>query len=94
MPDPADILLERLRRALTPEFEVERELGAGGMGVVFLGRDTALDMPVAIKVLRPELATAVAAERFPVKVSCSRGSTIPTSWMCITLDSAAGCSTS
>jgi serine/threonine protein kinase len=64
MPDPADILLERLRRALTPEFEVERELGAGGMGVVFLGRDTALDMPVAIKVLRPELATAVAAERF------------------------------
>jgi predicted Ser/Thr protein kinase len=64
MPDPSDILLERLRRALTPEFEVERELGAGGMGVVFLGRDTALDMPVAIKVLRPEVATAVAAERF------------------------------
>jgi serine/threonine protein kinase len=64
MPDPTEILLERLQRALTPEFEVERELGAGGMGVVFLGRDTALDMPVAIKVLRPEVATAIAAERF------------------------------
>ncbi|HSR14243.1 MAG TPA: serine/threonine-protein kinase, partial [Gemmatimonadales bacterium] len=34
------------------------------MGVVFLGRDVALDRPVAIKVLRPEAATAVAAERF------------------------------
>jgi tetratricopeptide (TPR) repeat protein len=34
------------------------------MGVVFRGRDPALDRPVAIKVLRPEAATAVAAERF------------------------------
>jgi len=57
-------VLERLRAALAPEYDVEREIASGGMGMVFLGRDTALECPVAIKVLRPELATAHAAERF------------------------------
>jgi tRNA A-37 threonylcarbamoyl transferase component Bud32 len=57
-------LIERLRAALGAEYDVERELAAGGMGVVFLGRERALDRAVAIKILRPELATAVAAERF------------------------------
>lgn len=64
LPDPDDPLLDRLREALRGEYDVERRLGAGGMGYVYLGRDPALDMPVAIKVLRPELATARAAERF------------------------------
>jgi tetratricopeptide (TPR) repeat protein len=63
-PDPDDPLLDRLRDALRGEYDVERRLGAGGMGYVYRGRDPALDMPVAIKVLRPELATARAAERF------------------------------
>jgi len=57
-------LLERLRAALAPDYEVTRELASGGMGMVFLGRDPALDRPVAIKIIRPELATAAAAERF------------------------------
>lgn len=57
-------LLERVRAALADEYDVERELAGGGMGVVFLGRDRSLDCPVAIKVLRIDLATAVAAERF------------------------------
>src|SRR3989454_507832 len=57
-------VLERLRAALAPEYDVEREIASGGMGMVFLGRDMALECPVAIKVLRPELATAHAAERF------------------------------
>ena len=57
-------LLERVRRALAPGLTVEGNLGGGAMGVVFRGRDPALDRPVAIKVLRPEAATAVAAERF------------------------------
>lgn len=59
-----DPLLERLRRALAPEFEIDSRLGSGGMGLVYLGREMALDRPVAVKVLRPEMATAVARERF------------------------------
>src|SRR2546425_8256400 len=57
-------VLERLRAALAPEYDVEREIASGGMGMVFLGRDMALECAVAIKVVRPELATPHAAERF------------------------------
>ncbi|MGQ0714751.1 MAG: protein kinase domain-containing protein [Gemmatimonadaceae bacterium] len=49
-------LLETLRAALAPDYEVERRLGAGGMGSVFLARDTRLDRQVAVKVVSPELA--------------------------------------
>ena len=59
-----DPLFERLRRALSPEYRLERELGKGGMGRVFLATDLTLNRPVAVKVLRPELATAPAAEAF------------------------------
>jgi len=57
-------LLQRLRIALRDKYDIERELGAGGMGTVFLARDRTLERRVAIKILRPELATAEAAERF------------------------------
>ena len=57
-------LLERLRAALAPDYEIDRELASGGMGVVFLGRDVALDRRVAIKIIRPDRATAVATARF------------------------------
>ncbi|MGH7518601.1 MAG: protein kinase domain-containing protein [Gemmatimonadales bacterium] len=56
--------LDRLRAALGARYAVERELGAGGMGVVVLARDVRLDRLVAIKVIRPELATESATQRF------------------------------
>jgi serine/threonine-protein kinase len=43
---------------------VEREIGAGGMATVFLAWDVKHRRPVAVKVLRPELAQALGAERF------------------------------
>jgi tetratricopeptide (TPR) repeat protein len=58
-------LFERLRDDLRPEgYEIEREIASGGMGTVFLAREVALDRPVAIKIIRPEMATAKAVERF------------------------------
>lgn len=57
-------ILERLRRALAAQFRVDEEVAVGGMGMVFRGHDLTLDRPVAIKVLRPELATAIGVERF------------------------------
>jgi eukaryotic-like serine/threonine-protein kinase len=52
----ASELLSRLQAALGSHYRLERELGHGGMGVVFLARDTTLDRPVAVKVVHPDLA--------------------------------------
>lgn len=57
-------LLDRLRASLGDHYEVEREIGRGGMATVFLARDRRLDRQVAIKVLDPELGVALGAERF------------------------------
>ena len=57
-------LLDRLTRALAARYRIEREAGHGGMAVVFLARDLRHDRPVAIKVMRPELAGALGPARF------------------------------
>jgi Tol biopolymer transport system component/tRNA A-37 threonylcarbamoyl transferase component Bud32 len=56
--------LERLAAALSDRYRIERELGAGGMATVYLAHDLKHDRKVAIKVLRPELAAVIGAERF------------------------------
>lgn len=50
--------------SLSARYRFERELGRGGMATVYLARDLQYDRPVAIKVLRPEFASAADAERF------------------------------
>ncbi|WKW11390.1 protein kinase [Pseudogemmatithrix spongiicola] len=55
---------DRLTTALEDRYRIERELGAGGMATVFLAADLKHDRKVAIKVLKPELAAVLGAERF------------------------------
>src|SRR2546422_2053179 len=55
---------ERVRASLAGRYTIERELGRGGMALVYLARDLKHDRPVALKVLRPEVAAALGAERF------------------------------
>ena len=58
----------RLTTALADRYRLERELGAGGMATVYLARDLRHDRDVAIKVLKPELAAVVGAERFLAEI--------------------------
>ncbi|MFQ5550544.1 MAG: protein kinase [Gemmatimonadales bacterium] len=56
--------LERLRAALADRYEVQQKLGQGGMAIVYLANDLKHERPVALKVLRPDLAAALGPERF------------------------------
>ena len=53
-----------LRDALADRYALERELGRGGMAIVYLAQDLRHDRPVALKVLLPELAATLGPERF------------------------------
>ena len=59
-----DDLQSRLAAALAGRYTVEREIGRGGMSIVFLAFDPTLGRQVAIKVLRPELAASLGPDRF------------------------------
>src|SRR5881398_3203965 len=60
MPDT----FQRVADALAGRYRIERELGAGGMATVYLAFDLKHHRKVAVKVLRPELAAALGADRF------------------------------
>jgi hypothetical protein len=59
---------DRLRAALADRYRIERELGRGGMATVYLAEDLKHDRKVALKVLKPELAAVLGAERFVVEI--------------------------
>jgi len=68
---------ERLERGLQGRYEIERELGQGGMALVFLARDLRHDRKVALKVLRPEISAEIGAERFLREIKMAAGLTHP-----------------
>ncbi len=64
MPDP----IARLNASLEGHYALERALGQGGMATVYLARDLKHERRVAVKVLKPELAAAMGAERFLAEI--------------------------
>jgi len=63
----ADVL-QRLSSALADRYRLEHELGEGGMATVYLAEDLKHDRRVAVKVLRPELAAVIGADRFLAEI--------------------------
>ncbi len=61
-------LLSRLQVALADRYRIEGEIGAGGMATVYLAQDLRHDRKVALKLLRPELAAVIGAERFLAEI--------------------------
>ena len=56
--------VERVARALEDRYRVERQIGVGGMAIVYLAQDLRYDRSVAVKVLKPDIASAVGTDRF------------------------------
>ena len=65
--------LERLQSSVGAAYEIERELGRGGMATVYLARDLRHGRPVALKLLRPDLAVALGSERFQREIHLAAG---------------------
>jgi len=58
----------QLGAALSGRYEIEREIGAGGMATVYLARDVKHHRKVALKVLKPELGAVLGVERFLAEI--------------------------
>jgi serine/threonine-protein kinase len=61
-------MIERLNAALVDRYQVLEQIGEGGMATVFLADDLKHERKVALKVLKPELAAVVGAERFLAEI--------------------------
>ena len=61
-------VLTALGNSLSGKYEIEREIGRGGMATVYLARDRRHDRPVALKVFDPELGALLGAERFLAEI--------------------------
>ena len=70
---------ERLRAALAGRYAIERKLGQGGMATVYLAHDLRHEREVAVKVMRPELASTMGADRFLREIQLVASLSIPTS---------------
>jgi serine/threonine-protein kinase len=68
MDEPVTPPLEQLAAALAGRYVIERQIGEGGMAVVYLAHDVRHDRRVALKVLRPELGAVLGAERFLAEI--------------------------
>ncbi len=68
-----DTLRNQLQADLGPGFDIQRELGGGGMSRVFLADDRTLDRRIVVKVLAPELAAGVNVERFRREILLAAG---------------------
>lgn len=64
-------LQDRVQRSLGSSYAIERELGGGGMSVVYLARDLRHVRGVVVKVLSPGLSHAVGAERFKREIEAA-----------------------
>src|ERR1044071_9538931 len=64
--------LDRLRAALAPRSTLEHEQGRGGMATVYRARDSQMNRTVAVKVMRPDVVSALTAERFlrEIDIAC------------------------
>ena len=69
--------VQLLRDALAGRYRIERELGQGGMAVVFLAEDLKHRRHVALKVLRPEVARSIGSGRFLREIEIAAGISHP-----------------
>jgi serine/threonine protein kinase len=70
-------LQSRLSESLAGRYSLDRELGEGGMAIVFLAHDLRHGREVALKVLRPEVSAEIGAERFLLEIKMAAGLTHP-----------------